>query len=394
MWQDHPELENIELYETSWESSAEVKNAFSQFRNVISLRICPDSEVGLKNVNKILKNINAIVSLHVDLRTFRLPPQKDDNLVPTKLFQHAISASSKLNPNTHWKLSLTHLALWNVGLAPSSCDLWIHVLDLASLQVLELSHCDYVENFLAAMANDTREGQLQSLTINHRSPSDVDGHVFCNALEQYLEKASPLTKLVLRIGNLLRLPSWQHIALHGPELETLLLDLDGANNYSGDEMIKILECMTPKLRQLGFVEGETTDIKQIFKLCNPVTLYLLGASKAASSLNSHSTASDLDGIQYVFRRSAQGIFEAAERGYHAQMISDGLPFRLRVVALARYACQSTVENMLCYVKGEETFLRKKKQAMFGVELRDLTKCLEEVDILIGEPMIFGPGGRN
>jgi hypothetical protein len=365
LWQDHPELENIELYENSCESPVEVKNALSQMKNVVSLRISPDSEAGLKNVDKILSNIKTIVYLHVDLRTFCPPPNKDTSLIPQKLFSTAISTSLKINQDAHWKMSLTHLALWNVDLSPSSCAMWVRVLNLAPLQSIELSHCPHVENFLVAMASDIRDPELQSLTINHQVPSTDAGHELCDALEQYLKKKSPLSKMVLRIKDLPRVPNWMHVGLHGLQFETLHLDVKGSEPYSRNDMENILGCTSDKLRQIGFVASYGTNIATIFNTCNPVTLYLFGASQ-----------------------TAQEVFDHAERGYHARMNPDNSPFRLRVVAL------SAGDGVECFMRVRTEFLRKKRQVVVSVDLRELTKCGEEVEILIGEPIAFGPGGRN
>lgn len=67
-------------------------------KNVTSLRLSPDPEAGLKSVDKIIANIKTIVSLHVDLRTFSLPRDKDASLVPRKLFSTAMIAVMKLTP--------------------------------------------------------------------------------------------------------------------------------------------------------------------------------------------------------------------------------------------------------------------------------------------------------
>lgn len=202
LWQNHPELENIELYEDSWQSPIEVKNALSKMTNITSLRTSPESAAGLKSVDKIIANIRTIVSFHLDLRTFCLPSSKDAYPVPNKLFSTAISASMKLNRNLHWKMPWTQLALWNVDLGSSSCAMWARGLDSAPLQVVEFSHCPYVENLLAAMASDSRNPNVESLTIYHQTPSAADGHRLCDALERYLERDSPLSNLVVRIKNL------------------------------------------------------------------------------------------------------------------------------------------------------------------------------------------------
>lgn len=357
LWERHPDLENIELYEHSFENSVPVKNVLSQMKNVTSLRLSPDSEAGLKSVDKIIANVKTIVSLHVDLRTFSLPRDKDASLVPRKLFSVAMTTAMKLNPNAQWKMPLTHLAMWNVDLGPSSCAMWIRALDFAPLQVVQFSHCPNVENILARMAKDTRPSQLQSLTIYHHVPSDTIGHCLSAALTKLLEKSSPLSKLILHIEELPTPPSWEHIAVHGNSLETLLLHMDGPNRYSPEEIEKITEYTSDRLRQFGLIIDDDQRSNDIFPHLNLVTLYLLGEGHG--------------------RATADIVFNYYEQG------------RLRTVAIQEG------DRFVCYVKGATKVLRR-KPVISAVEanLQELTRCGEEVDILIGEPVMFESGGRR
>lgn len=332
-------------------------------KKVTSLRVSADSEVGLKTVDKIISNIKTIVSLHLDLRTFHLDPKKDSSVVPQKLFSTAMSAAMRVNLRA-WKMSLTHLALWNVDLRPPSCAIWVKALDLALLQVIELSHCPRVGNFVAAMSNDTRNPELQSLTINYHVPSAAEGHHLCDVLENYFEKESPLSELVLRIKGLPRLPNWMRVASHALQFETLLLDMDGPNAYSGADVENILGCTSDNLRQFGFVADENTDIATIFGLTNPVTLYLIGSSQQVTN-----------------------VFDKADQGFEVKKDPDGLPLRLRVVA------SGSGDYMTCFMRSEMVLFRKKIWTASHVDLRDLAKYAEEVDVLMGEPMVFGPDGR-
>ncbi|TID18094.1 hypothetical protein E2P81_ATG11061 [Venturia nashicola] len=369
LWQTQPQLENIELYEHSCENSIPVKNAINQMKNVVSLRLSPDSEAGLKSVDKILRNIKTIVSLHVDFRTFSLPRNKDASLVPQKLFSSAMTAALKLNPNAPWKMPLTHLALWNVDLGPASCAIWARALNFASLQVIQFSHCLSVENILAHMAEDPRPSQLHALTINHRVPTDAIGHSLSAALTKILEKAPPLSELILRIQDLPDPPSWGHVALHASSLETLLLDMDGPNRYSPGELMKITTYTSDRLRHFGFVIDSDQHPSHILHHLNLVTVYLLGEDHGCAT--------------------ADSVFDYCEQMHQTRGNCSDLPLRLRTVAVQQG------NRMVCYVRGETKVLRRKPiTSTVEASLRELTHCGEEVNILIGEPMEFGPGGRR
>lgn len=396
LWQDQRHIRNIELYERSWEERPDdVTNALSKLKHVISLRISPDTLVGLKNVNKIMRNI-PILSLHIDLRSLQGQDKTDAKRVPGILFSHALMASSKLNPNTHWKLQLSYLVLWNVDFA--DCEhLWMRFIDSTLLRVLELSHCHDVHKFLAAPA--PHSDSLQSLTINHVSTTQASGSAMCSALETYLQTMCwSITKLVLRISGLPRLPTWACFVTHGPAVETLLLDISGTANingiattitYSTKALVDIFRLL-PNLRQLGFIKPFSMDWRQIFKYTNPVTLYLLGTNDNSSEMDV-----SLHTLKNLYRPVAQPIFEQVRSGFDQNKQKNGLPLRLRVIALGRHGLGSSwdCKDILYYVKGEEVYLRTRRTAMVPVELRDLTKNKEEVDILIGEPIAFGLAGR-
>ena len=200
---------------------------------------------------------------------------------------------------------------------------------------------------------------------HHHVQSSAEGHQICDALENYLEEESPLSKLVLRIKDLPRVPNWMHVGVHGLHFETLLLDMEGPNGYTGTDIENILGCTSDSLRQVGFVADQTTNITSLFTLINPVTLYLLGSPPPV-----------------------QDVFRDAERGFFPKKDPGGIPFRLRVVALG------TGSGMTCFMRGATKLLRKKVWTASQIDLRDLTKYGQEVDILMGEPMAFGPGGRN
>lgn len=269
MWERQKNLQNIELYNLSWQvDTANVTKAIRKLEKLHEMRICPDGPAGLRHAHLILKN-RAITSLHLDLRTLK-PPMRDGEYNSTKgirdgvteiLFQHLLPLESLAVP----PLNLTRLTLWAVNL--SSCaKTFLRTFNPASLKQLELVRCTRAGDFMHGLTGLSTPPRLESLVVAHYS-TGAPGPTIVQGIGAYLKASATgcLKHLWVRLRGHEALPSATAIGRHGHSLERLSLDVcesptrQGLSDsvvlrYRPKDVSQIMAHATARLRQvrLGF----------------------------------------------------------------------------------------------------------------------------------------------
>lgn len=211
--------------------------------HVKSLRISPDTANGLTNADKILKNLDTITCLHIDLRTYvdtttdRVTSGVID-VVPTTIFRYILApevGQSYLPPISQ----LNRLVLWNVNLSCSDRT-WLRAIAVSSLTKLEIRDCVGSSVFLAAFhesgtrLKSFRFEYCRDLKMTEDNPRGLRDTQTVDTLEMflsackdqyYLSQKTNLTSLSIRLRNHYRLPDADVIASVCGSLQKLHLDV-------------------------------------------------------------------------------------------------------------------------------------------------------------------------